>query len=261
MKQTVLAILVFCFLCGQGAVQAQEYESDTTSLGILLTKEKAFHINIHTLGYGLGYRIGRNISYYKNRMYEIDLIEMKAPNQVKTYNPRIPRSKSYIYGKLNYLYLLRVGYGKQHLVNRKPYWGGVEVRFFYYGGLTAAFERPVNLYIAYYTSIGDIVYYDLKLERYDPKRHFTYVSTAENCDIAGGGPILSGFDKIKIRPGAYTRLGFNFEFSKYNNIIRALEIGVMVDVLPMGTQIMAFKDPSWFFINGYFSFHFGSRYN
>ena len=52
-----------------------------------------------------------------------------------------------MYGKLNYLFVLRPGIGIQNVINSKPYWGGVEIRYFYYGGLSLGFTKPVYLYV------------------------------------------------------------------------------------------------------------------
>jgi len=90
-------------------VQAQDVtEADTVDMGILLPKEKAGNVMLHTLGYGFGYRFGVNKTYYKNRMFEFDFLEMRAPNQVRRYNENFPNPRSYVYGKLNSLFIIRV---------------------------------------------------------------------------------------------------------------------------------------------------------
>jgi hypothetical protein len=93
--------------------------------------------------------------------------------------------------------------------------------------------------------------------------HFPYIGANPNClcDIYSRGTILSGFDKIKIYPGLYTKAGLNFEFSAQNDRIKSLEIGVALDVFPKPVPIMAFKDANLFFLTGYLGFHFGKRYN
>jgi hypothetical protein len=261
-----LAITLFIFTAILPIVaQAQDItEADTVDMGILMRREKAGNVMLHTLGYGFGYRFGINKTYYKNRMFEFDLLEMKAPNQVRRYNENFPNPRSYVYGKLNSLFIIRAGIGQQHLINRKPYWGGVEVRAFYYGGFDIGLAKPTYLYIAYYSVIDNQLIVDrTDLERYDPAKHFPYIgaNTATLCDIYGRGPIFSGFGKIKVYPGLYAKGGFNFEFSSQNDRIKAVEIGVAVDVFPKPVPIMAFKDANYFFITGYLSFHIGKRYN
>jgi hypothetical protein len=246
------------------AQDATDAEADTVSLGVLLRREKAGNFMFHTLGYGGGYRFGINKTYYKNRMFEFDFLEMKAPNQVRRYNEAYANPRSYIYGKLNYLYILRAGIGRQHLLNRKPYWGGVEVRAFYYGGLDLGFARPNYLYIAYYTFIDkQIILTHTSLEKYNPVKHYPSIGGNPDClcEIYGRGPILSGFTDIKLYPGLYFKGGLNFEYSAQNDRIKSLEAGFAVDIFPRPVPVMAFEDPEYFFITGYLSFHFGKRYN
>lgn len=247
------------------SVFAQEAtEADTVDMGILLRKEMSGNVLLHTLGYGVGYRIGTNKNYFKSLMFDFDFIEMRAPNQYRRYNENYAHPRGYFYGKLNNLYILHAGIGEQFLLNRKPYWGGVELRGFYYGGFSLGIARPVYLYIAYYTVEDNVIMLDhLSLEKYDPDAHFPYIgqNASSISDIYGRGPILSGFNKIKPYPGIYAKGGFNFDFSALNDRIKALEVGVTVDIFPKAVPIMAFSDPYRFFLTAYLSFHFGKRYN
>lgn len=265
MRLFLLIIIITLSGIFPAIVQAQDItEADTVDMGYLLRKEKSGNVMLHTLGYGFGFRFGINKTYYKNRMYDFDLLEMRAPNQARRYNENFPNPRSYVYGKLNNLYILRAGIGRQHLINRKPYWGGVEVRAFYYGGLDIGIAKPTYLNIAYYSVIDNqIVVERIALERYNPETHFPYIGVNPNClcDIYGRGPILSGFSKIKIYPGIYVKGGFNFEFSALNDRIKAVEAGVTLDIFPQKVPIMAFSEPNLGFITGYLSFHFGKRYN
>jgi len=265
MRLSILIIFLFFAVIFPTALYAQDAaEADTVDMGFLLRKEKSGNVMMHTLGYGFGMRFGTNKTYYKNRMFEFDLLEMKAPNQVRRYNENFPNPRSYIYGKLNSLYILRAGIGRQHLLNRKPYWGGVEVRAFYYGGAEVGIAKPSYLYIAYYSVIDNQIIVDrTSLERYDPEKHYPYIGQNPNClcDIYGRGPILSGFEKIKLYPGLYAKGGFNFEFSTQTDRIKSLEAGLAVDVFPKPVPVMAFQEANYFFITGYLSFHFGKRYN
>ena len=239
-------------------------EADTVDMGYLLRKERSWNVMVHTLGYGGGLRFGINKTYYKNIMYDFDLLEMRAPNQVKQSNQNFANPRSYVYGKLNSLFILRAGMGRQFLLNRKPYWGGVEVRGFYYGGLDIGLAKPTYLYIAYYTVVDNVLEVDrTALERYDPEKHFPYIGANPNilCDIYGRGPLLSGFNKIKPYPGLYFKGGFNFEFSKMNDRIKALEAGVTVDIFPNPIPMMAFSKADYYYLTGYLSYHFGKRFN
>lgn len=207
---------------------------------------------IHTSGFGIGYRSGKHITGYKKRMFELELTGMKHPKEIRTVNPYFENSKSYIYGKENSFLLLRAGLGKQKIINSKPYWGGVELRYFYYGGLSLGLLKPIYLYILHKTSVD--YEYNLSIEKYDPDIHF-----AE--DIFGRAPFFQGFNKLKPMPGIYLKTGLNFEYGAYDESVKAIEAGVTLDAYTNNVPIMAFVKNRNYFVSLYLSFHFGSRGN
>jgi hypothetical protein len=234
-------------------------DQDTVNNGIVMLKEKSGNLSLHTLGFGLGYKFGYNKDYFKRRVIEFDLLEMKSPNQVKTYNDNFVNPKYYFFGKLNNLYILRAGLGYQHLINRKPYWGGIEVRYFYSGGLSLGLAKPVYLYISYYKS--DLIIFATKTEKFDPSKSYPVTTADYTYDIYGRAPVFTGFNEIKPYPGIYAKAGFTFDFGVLNDRIKALEIGMVVDGYPKGIPVMAFRDPYHIFVTAYLSFNFGRRFN
>jgi hypothetical protein len=207
---------------------------------------------VHTGGFGVGYRNGKHLTGYKKRMFEFELLSMKHPKEVRTVNRYFENAKSYIYGKENAMFILRGGIGRQKIINSKPYWGGVELRYFYYGGLSLGMLKPVYLYILHETSVP--YEYNLSIERYDPDKHFE-----EN--IFGRAPFFQGFNKLKPLPGLYLKTGVNFEFGVYDESVKAIEAGVVVDGYLKEVPIMALKSNNSYLVSLYVSFHFGSRGN
>jgi len=245
--------IIFIVLTGilPVAVQAQDIsEADTVDMGFLLRKEKSGNIMLHTLGYGFGYRFGTNKTYFKNRMFEFDLLEMRAPNQVRRYNENFPNPRSYVYGKLNTLFILRAGIGSQHLINRKPYWGGIELRLLYMGGVSLAFAKPV------YLVFWDETITFTKVEKYNPNNPYH-----DEEYIIGRAPFTEGLGEIKIYPGIYVKGGLNFEFGALNSKIRALEVGGVAEFFPKAIPIMAFNPEQNFIFTFYLNFSLGKRYN
>ena len=172
MREILISLELF-FLDMVNTFRQDYAEADTVDMGILLRKEKSGNVMVHTLGFGVGYRYGINKNYYKNRMLEFDILGMRAPNQMRRYNDNFANPRSYVYGKLNDLFIIRAGIGRQHLLNRKPYWGGVEVRGFYYGGLDLGLAKPTYLDIIYYVVDNNIYITDhISLEKYNPEEHF-----------------------------------------------------------------------------------------
>lgn len=246
---TVILVSATLFAEGQSISLGDTAVNDPK---ILLRKEKSGFVMLHTSGLGAGYRSGKHITGYKKRSFEIELTGMKHPKEIKSINPYFDNAKSYIYGKENYLVILRGGIGRQKVINSKPYWGGVELRYFYFGGISMGFLKPVYLYILYETPSPSI--YTYKIERYDPYKH-------NGDNIFGRAPFFQGFGKIKPLPGLYFKAGLNFEYGAYDETIKAIECGVTVDAYPKPAPIMAFNTNKSIFLSLYLSFHFGTRGN
>ena len=246
----VLFILSGSFLSKAQVFIDEALEYDSIAERILLKKEYTGGVTAHNLGFGANFRIGRNKTFFNSRIIEISIVSMKHPKQVRVINPYYYNSRSYVYGKLNHVYMLRGGYGFKKLLNRKPYWGGVELRLLYQGGLSIAFAKPVYLYF------WDESYNFLKEERYDPDNFF---HSSEY--IYGRAPFVSGLDKLKIYPGIFAQAGLNFEFGKLNSTIRALEGGATAEFFPIPIPIMAFNPEQNFFLTFYLNFQLGKRYN
>jgi len=60
-------------------------------------------------------------------------------------------------------------------------------------------------------------YYEVKEEKFDETIHTPF-------DIYSRAPFTRGLDEIKALPGLYARGGFNFEYSKQDKIIHAIEL-------------------------------------
>lgn len=247
--------LSFVLSCICLSLLAQEEVSDNISTDetkILFRKEKSGYVMVSSNGFGVGYRSGKHLTGYKKRILEFEISSYKHPKEIKILNPYFENSKGYYYGKLNSMILLHAGYGRQKILNSKPYWGGVELRYFYSGGLSLGLLKPVYLYILHETSNPSL--FTIPIERYDPDKHFT-----EN--IYGKAPFHYGFSKIKPMPGLYFKAGLNFEYGAYDESIKGIEAGLFVDAYLKPVPIMAYNTNQSFLISMYLAIHIGGRSN
>ncbi len=219
---------------------------------VLLTKEYSFYGMVHTEGFGFGGRFGTNRTYYNKRMLEVELLNMKHPKEIKSINPYFTGNKSYSLGKTHYNYFLRAGLGNMRTINEKPYWGGVQIRYFYSYGITADFNIPVYLYILNFTSTtGE---YIVSEEKYDPNEH-------NLSNIYGRGSWTSGFKYLSVNPGLYFKAGLNFDYGPEDKYVKALEAGFVADGFLKEVPMMAYDNNKRLFLSLYLSMHFGQRSN
>ena len=252
MKRFILPLCIFFLTCGGYVALAQsEALPDTPSENILLENQWSLGAILHTNGWGLIFRKGHNATALRQFMWEIEFSTYKSSKEVRSINPNYSDSRSFFYGKLNYVWFLRGGIGQQHILNRKPYWGGVQLSWLYYGGFSLVVTKPVFLYIIYKK---DGYPDEFKEEKYNPDRQQIY-------DIFGRGSFLSGINQLGFHPGIYGKTGLNFEYGAKNRLISSLEIGGTLDYSPIPVAVMAFNPKQNFFLTLYLSIMFGKRYN
>ncbi|MBU1370003.1 MAG: hypothetical protein KJ578_08695 [Bacteroidetes bacterium] len=258
MRQALFILFVLLF-CGKPiALMSQEspdnYAEDVDEL-IIYNRERSAIIQAHTLGYGIAYRPGKNVSALRTFLWNLELITMKSPKQIKIINPYYNNSKRYVYGKLNDVFMLRGGYGLKKQLNRKPYWGGIELRWLMEGGISVAFEKPYYYFVVNIEQ-GTGGFW---VQSIDTRKFDDFSTSTDN--IYGRAPFTRGLNEIAVRPGIYLKTGLNFEFGYMKTQIKALEAGAAIEVFPQGISIMDDERNQRLFITFYLSFGFGKRYN
>lgn len=248
-----LMLVPLLIICLHGTSLKAQYESEPDTLpdNVLTEKQWALGLLIHTNGWGLKFRYGTNRTALRLWMWEAEYSTYKSAKEIRVLNPYYPNSKSYIYGKENSVSFLRVGTGQQYILNRKPYWGGVQLSILWMGGVSVGLAKPMYLYIIHPVNQDE---YEIKEERYDPANHFA-------DDIYGRASLLAGILELRFHPGAYIRSGLEFEFGNKNKRPKMLEAGACLDIMPMGIPIMAYNPKQNLFLTLYLSFTFGKRYN
>jgi hypothetical protein len=225
--------------CAQGELNQEQR--------IFFRNERTFAILLNTNGFGLNYREGKRIDYLNKRLLEIEFNTLKDPKEVKISNPNVQAGGNFVFGKLNSVFLLKGGIGHQREIFRKIDQGGVAIRYFYSGGPVIAFCKPI-----YYKIIDQIGQndYQIKEEKFDVKKH-------EPGMIYGKSAFAKGLNEIKALPGIYVKGGFNFEYSKQDKVIHAIEIGAQINVFPQRLQIMATSNSKAVFFSLFASYRFG----
>lgn len=225
-----------------------EYEEEKHPL---MKEEVSFGFNIHTSGWGFDFRRGKNLTVSKKRMFEAEIVNMKHPKEVRSVNPYFDNAKSFFYGKMNSLMVLRAAMGQQQVLFSKAERSGVEVRLNYTAGLSLGFAKPVYLNILYPTAFeGE---YEVVIEKYDPNRHYV-------DNIYGRAPFTEGIAETRVYPGGYAKLGLTFEYGALADDIKAIEAGITVDAYGKKVPIMAIAENNQVFFNFYINILYGRKW-
>jgi len=210
---------------------------------------------LHTNGWGAHVTFTKNKGAFKSRLLQLDVVGMKHPKEVRSYNPYYDDSRSYIYGKLNNFFIIRPSIGKKYLKFDKIRKSGVAVGYNWRVGPSLGFTKPVYLEIGIPGEGGQFQYVDVIVEKYDPDKH-------KPEDIFGRASGLKGFSELRLNPGVHGAFGLNFEYDPEREGIKGIEIGATVDYYPLGEiDIMAFADNKALFFNFYITLQFGAKFN
>jgi hypothetical protein len=92
--------------------------------------------------------------------------------------------------------------------------------------------------------------YEIKEEKFNN-------SIALPQEIYGRASFVKGLDEIKVMPGIYAKGGFNFEYSKEDKVIHAIETGAQINVFAKALPIMASDDNKMIFFSLFVSYRLG----
>jgi hypothetical protein len=244
MKRLLISIVIFLigavYVYAQGELDKQQK--------VFFRNERSFGFLLNTDGFGGSYRAAKRIDYLNKRILEIDggiLKSLKESRQRVAFN----QGGSYVFGKLNSTFFLRAGYGRQHEIYSKADLGGIAIRYFYTVGPVVAIYKPIY-YRIYYPKPTNPLEYEQRLEKFDVN------AIAVPQDIYGRAPFTKGLSEIKFMPGVFAKVGFNFEYSREDKAIHAIEIGTAANLFPKEIPIMA-VDNKQLFLSLFVSYRFG----
>ena len=199
---------------------------------------------LNSNGWGANYRYGKHIHASKKQLYEVDFAYMKHPKESKSYSHT---GAKYVEGKKNLAFDLRFSYGQQREIFRKHDVGGVAIRYFYNFGPSVAILKPIYYRVDTILQIrrpedGSLINYPVEMPT--PKKYNTRWQATNNPMINSRASFFKGFSELGIVPGAFVKFGFNFEFSKEDRIVHALEAGIIAEGFIKRIEIMDFSTNS-----------------
>ncbi|HCC70029.1 MAG TPA: hypothetical protein DEQ09_02605 [Bacteroidales bacterium] len=236
---TICIVVVSVPVFAQGDIDEQDK--------VFYRNERTIGLTLNSNGIGISYREGKRLDFLNKRIIDIDFNLIKHPKEIKLSNPYVQAGGSFVFGKLNELYSLRGSIGHQQEIFKKLDLGGIAIRYFYSGGPSLAFAKPIYYNVLYYTPVST---YQIKQEKfnediYDP----TYIYNKAS--------FFKGFNEIKVYPGLFIKGGLNFEYSKEDKVIHSIELGTSFEAFTNKLPIMATSDNRALFLTLFVSYRIG----
>jgi hypothetical protein len=234
--------------------QASAQNAPITEVQLMYTRSNLYGVNLNShKSWGAYYRLGWHKTGKKQNHWEIDIIRIKQPNEIRRTGFTEAQAQ-YSFGRMNMVFFMRNSFGQTITITDRPYKNAVGLNFVYNVGITAAFLKPIYLEI-FYPFENTPGYGYLVSEKYDKEKH------SDVFRIHGNASNTKGISETTIELGGFGRAGFQVEFGQYSDELRSLEAGITLDgfVNPIPIVALANNDFDRIFWGFYVAYNFGSR--
>lgn len=260
----ILTFLLLCTISIFAQVTFQPKQLDFQNEGVIFDKEFTLDFRfLQTNGYSLGLNFGRIKTYYRTTFYHFDFGELKHIRQYKQEgfnSPNVPGfggNNSFIFGKRNTFLVLRGGYGQKRYFSEKAKKQGLAVGISYEAGPTLGLLKPYYLDLEYTIEDGRTV--TIRSEKYGNENHDVFLDQSR---IRGASGFTKGLGEISIVPGIHLQGSAHFDWGAFDEFVKAVEAGIMVDVFFQKVPIMVEVDGvenQPVFINLFINLQLGKR--
>ncbi len=226
------------------------------SKGIIYNYETTYNFKLSTnRGYNFGMEKGRLRTYDRTTYYHWSIGEVHDPREVRQSAPPQTRYRSFMYGKRNSIYALRAGWGVKKYLSEKARVKGVAVGYSYAFGPTLGLVKPYYLALALY-SPDNPRNYIIRLQKYSEKNAENFLNSN---NILGAAPVTRGISEIGLLPGGNASLALHLDWGAFDERVKAVELGIMLDVFARPAPLLVSEFNSRFFLNFFANVQFGKR--
>lgn len=177
-----------------------------------------------------------------NDTYRTIGFELSNVHHPKEYRYPSVNGSTFIFGKSNYLYAIRLQYGHDKILFKKDTQQGVQINVGYAGGPTIGILAP------YFVQQVDGEY-----KKFDPQEHRSPFS------ILGPGKFFQGLGQSEMVLGLNAKGSVSFEFGTYKNNVAGVEMGIMVEAFTKEIILVPTQDNRAIFPSVFFTLYWGRR--
>ncbi len=177
--------------------------------------------------------------------YGLELMNVKSPFEVRY--PSTSTGNFFIWDKVNYLYAVRMQYGRDKILFKKAPQQGVQII------AMAAAGPSIGVISPYYIEIRSSNTVDIsETLPYEPGTHLFN-------QIWGTGRIFQGIQDSKLAFGANIKTGLSFEFGTFKNNVTGFEVGFLVDAYTQRIPLISGTEPKAIFPTAFITLFYGTR--
>jgi len=241
-KRALKFLLLILFFLGLGlemsaqTLDSYEYNSEFT-----------WGINKNSYGGligGITFKRGRRVSKKQFETFGLEIVNLKNPHEVRV---QAASGNYFIYGKSNYLYALRLQYGRDLILFTKGPQQGVEVKAVFAAGPTIGILTP------YYVQVdptGGNGYYTYNAP---------YTTNLPYGEIEGTGSLFEGIGQSSIQMGGNFKVALNFELGTVKSQVTGFEAGFLLDAYLHTVELVPAAENYNLYPTVFLTIFYGSR--
>ena len=255
--------MIFCFALAIPISAQQLSKKDARDLAVKdyqYNHEMSGGVKIQTNGVSLYLTKGWIKNIYKTHLVQAEyqyFINYKD-KRIATNPTFIQGGRKYYYGLQNRFHALRLSYGFERALADKAEKNGVRLSFIGFVGFSLGMLKPYYLEMVKYrdTLTGDYVTENVKYNGGGIEDRFL-----SQDSIYQAATFYKGMDKIIPTFGGHIKAGLNFDWGTKDKFVKALEVGVLLDVFYRKVPVYVNNDANSFIQPAlYLGFHFGKRW-
>jgi hypothetical protein len=208
-KFLLLTFFLVCLVCRVFGQTQDSYDYQS---------EFVWGINKNTSGGLIGgfvFKKARKLSERMLETYGLEIMNVKHPMEVRRSSFS---GNYYIFGKSNYLYALRLQYGRDLILFKKAPQQGAEIKAVFAAGPSIGIVAP------YYVEYSVDTNGPTMSAPYDPND-----PNIKNGQITGTGRLFQGIGDSKIVLGGNFKAALNFEVGTIKSQVTGFEAGFLID--------------------------------
>lgn len=193
---------------------------------------------------GVVFKKARKRSERVLETFGLELMNVKHPQEVRRNS--VISGNYFIFGKSNYLYAVRLQYGRDFVLFRKAPQQGVEIKAVFAAGPTLGVLAPY--YVEYFRTTSDNF---AVRDQYHPGIEYSLIN--------GTGRLFEGLGESSIVPGANIKAAINFELGTIKSQVTGFEAGFLVDGYSKPVELMPSTKNYSVFPTVFITLFYGSR--
>jgi hypothetical protein len=195
---------------------------------------------LNTNGWSGGLYFLKQRSAGKKTVWSLHFSEIKHEKEIKQQNTGntyayLGKSNPYFFGKINNVYTLQLGFGREQMLFPALLDGNMSVALRYAAGPALAMLKPVYLDLIYVQYLPEEQAH-IQTERYGADNADKFLQAGS---ILGGTKWSKGLSEIKYIPGLFAELYFVIEPDKPQSFVKTITIGGNAAFYAPKIEIMA----------------------